>query len=50
MNDVSPDAACPCCGERDADNLEWNDDFTFVTCATCDYEYAPNCPDDEPIA
>jgi len=39
-NDVSPDFACPTCGERDADQLVWQDDAT-VRCARCGTEYQP---------
>jgi len=37
---VSPDDACPVCGERDIDSLVWLNDDT-VRCATCGTEYHP---------
>lgn len=39
-NDVTPESACPTCGERDADQLVWLDDET-VRCARCGTEYQP---------
>jgi len=37
---VSPDDACPTCGERDVDRLVWIDDDT-VRCTMCGTEYDP---------
>jgi len=37
---VSPDDACPKCGERNVDRLVWIDDDT-VRCAKCGTEYQP---------
>ena len=42
-NLVSPDAACPVCGERDADRLVWIDD-DIVRCTMCGTEYDPSKP------
>ena len=39
--EVAEDQACPECGEREVDRLEWNDIGTFVTCATCGTVYVP---------
>ncbi len=39
-NLVSPDAACPVCGEREIDRLVWIDDDT-VRCTMCGTEYDP---------
>ena len=33
--------ACPRCGERNQDNLVWQDDGETVRCATCGREYKP---------
>ena len=38
---VSPDNACPGCGENRVDWLAWNDEGTVVTCATCGADYDP---------
>lgn len=38
---VEPRYACPCCGERREDYLEWQEDDT-VKCATCGTVYDPN--------
>ena len=38
-NAVSPDNACPKCGEARSDYLAWHDDM--VICATCDNMYSP---------
>jgi uncharacterized Zn finger protein len=37
---VQPADACPKCGERDMDNLVWDDDEN-VRCATCGTVYDP---------
>lgn len=37
-NLVDPQYACPQCGERDADELVWQDDDT-VWCAACGHRY-----------
>ena len=42
-NLVSPDAACPVCGERDTDRLVWIDD-DIVRCTRCGTEYDPSKP------
>jgi hypothetical protein len=34
--------ACPACGERRMDQLEWNSYGTEVTCASCGSVYDPN--------
>lgn len=48
-NLVSPDLACPGCGQRDADRLIWQDDFETVRCATCGTVYRPGIdPDPDP--
>jgi hypothetical protein len=39
-NLVSPDNACPVCGERDVDRLVWIDD-DIVRCTMCGTEYDP---------
>jgi Zn ribbon nucleic-acid-binding protein len=39
-NLVSPDSACPKCGQRDMDLLVWIDD-DIVHCAICGTEYDP---------
>ena len=39
-NRVSPNAACPICGERDIDRLVWVDD-DWVRCTTCGIQYDP---------
>ena len=39
-NRVTPDAACPKCGEANADSLVWITD-EIVACATCKNEYQP---------
>jgi DNA-directed RNA polymerase subunit RPC12/RpoP len=39
-NQVDPSHACPQCGERDADRLEWFDDDN-VRCTTCGHTYSP---------
>jgi rubredoxin len=39
-NLVSPDSACPVCGERDIDRLVWIDD-DIVRCTMCGTEYDP---------
>lgn len=41
---VSPEDACPECGEDRADQLVWDDDCTFVTCAMCGTVYMPTMP------
>ena len=33
--------ACPTCGERGMDLLEWDTDFEVVTCQRCMTEYRP---------
>jgi len=33
--------ACPRCGERNQDNLVWQDDGETVRCATCGRKYKP---------
>lgn len=40
---VSPDAACPVCGERATDRLVWIDD-DIVRCTMCRTEYDPLKP------
>ena len=40
---ISPDAACPVCGERDTDRLVWIDD-DIVCCTMCGTEYDPSKP------
>jgi len=41
-NLVAPADACPGCGERDPDRLEWmNDEDNQVRCAGCGFTYAP---------
>ena len=37
---VAEAGACPGCGERNQDNLVWQDDET-VKCTTCGKQYAP---------
>jgi ribosomal protein S27AE len=39
-NLVSPESACPNCGERQIDMLVWIDDER-VRCAKCNLMYAP---------
>ena len=39
---VSPDNACPGCGENRLDWLAWDEDGTVVTCATCGASYDPS--------
>ena len=39
-NLVTPDSACPVCGERDIDRLVWMDD-EWVRCTTCRIQYDP---------
>ena len=42
-NLVDPADACPECGERDADWLEWmNDEDGQVRCASCWFTYSPD--------
>ena len=43
---VSPDFACPHCGERDMDRLVWIDDEQ-VTCQNCGAVYTPGGSDDD---
>lgn len=45
-NLVSPDAACPTCGERDIDHLVWIDapGGDIVRCTKCGTEYDPLKP------
>ena len=31
----NPADRCPECGEAEIDSLVWDDDSTFITCATC---------------
>jgi len=38
---VPVEDGCPNCGERDTDQLEWQDDET-VRCLSCGKEYRPN--------
>lgn len=46
-NQVSTDAGCPKCGNRDADTLVWDDSYEYVTCS-CGHEYVPAClPDSD---
>ena len=33
--------ACPGCGERNVDNLVWQDDGETVRCTTCGKQYTP---------
>ena len=33
--------ACPTCGERDMDLLEWDADGEILTCRRCKTEYRP---------
>ena len=40
-NNVDESSACPCCGERDADLLVWDEDFETVTCDKCGAQYEP---------
>jgi len=37
---VAEEDACPKCGERQSDNLVWQDDET-VRCANCGHRYQP---------
>ena len=39
---VSPDNACPGCGENRVDWLVWAEDGTQVDCATCGASYDPS--------
>ena len=34
--------ACPKCGERDMDQLPWNEDDDTVTCGRCGHTYDPS--------
>lgn len=41
-NQVAPEDACPKCGQRDPDMLEWTDDDSgTVRCSACGAEYRP---------
>jgi len=40
-NVVKTPAACPNCGERNADNLVWQDENETVRCAGCGTTYHP---------
>lgn len=46
-NNVSPGFGCPKCGERDADELVWQDDHETVRCARCGTRYRPNLETDD---
>lgn len=37
---VEPTEACPTCGERDSDKLEWDENACYVTCE-CGRKYEP---------
>ena len=42
---VAPIFACPCCGEREMDKLEWHfrvDHGEYVECTSCGANYDPN--------
>jgi transcription elongation factor Elf1 len=33
---------CPKCGNREMDNLPWNEEFDTVTCGKCGHTYDPS--------
>lgn len=40
-DEVAEANACPRCGERNQDNLIWQDDGETVQCTTCGKQYTP---------
>jgi len=40
-DEVAEADACPGCGERNVDNLVWQDDGKAVRCTTCGKQYTP---------
>ena len=40
-DEVAEANACPRCGERNQDNLVWQDDGETVRCTTCGNQYTP---------
>ena len=34
--------ACPKCGNREMDELPWNEEFDTVTCGKCGHAYDPS--------
>jgi Zn ribbon nucleic-acid-binding protein len=35
---------CPSCGANDLDQLAWDEDGEYVTCAACGFSWNPNRP------